>query len=63
VSRLKCVRLMPYIIAFIRTGGSAVLWRIFIEFEIRVGQLLKAKNLLLRAIGNCPLVKGSEIMP
>ncbi|KAI0067780.1 DUF1740-domain-containing protein [Artomyces pyxidatus] len=40
-----------------RTRGSPVLWRIFIEFEIRTGQLQRAKNLMFRAIGQCPLVK------
>ncbi|KAJ7275169.1 NRDE-2, necessary for RNA interference-domain-containing protein [Mycena haematopus] len=40
-----------------RTKRSAILWRIFIEFEIRVGQLHRAKKLLFRAIGDCPLVK------
>ncbi|KAJ6519696.1 NRDE-2, necessary for RNA interference-domain-containing protein [Mycena sanguinolenta] len=40
-----------------RTRRSAILWRIFIEFEIRAGQLHRAKKLLFRAIGDCPLVK------
>ncbi|KAI0050675.1 DUF1740-domain-containing protein [Auriscalpium vulgare] len=40
-----------------RTRASPVLWRIFIEFEIRVGQLQRAKSVLFRAIGQCPLVK------
>ncbi|KAF8213175.1 NRDE-2, necessary for RNA interference-domain-containing protein [Mycena galopus ATCC 62051] len=40
-----------------RTKRSAILWRVFIEFEIRVGQLQRAKKLLFRAIGDCPLVK------
>ncbi|KAJ7786181.1 hypothetical protein B0H16DRAFT_21301 [Mycena metata] len=40
-----------------RMRGSALLWRIFIEFEIRVHQLNRAKKLLFRAIGDCPLVK------
>ncbi|KAK0208141.1 NRDE-2, necessary for RNA interference-domain-containing protein [Desarmillaria ectypa] len=40
-----------------RTRGSFILWRIYIEFEIRVGQLQKAKKLLFRAIGECPLAK------
>jgi len=41
-----------------RTRGSSVLWRIYIEFEIRAGQLQRAKKMLFRAIGECPLVKG-----
>ncbi|KAJ7038329.1 NRDE-2, necessary for RNA interference-domain-containing protein [Mycena alexandri] len=45
-----------------RTRGSAILWRIFIEFEIRVGQLNRAKKLLFRAIGDCPLVKGLYLL-
>ncbi|KAL6310050.1 DUF1740-domain-containing protein [Sparassis latifolia] len=40
-----------------RTRGSAILWRLFVEFEIRVGQLAKAKKLLFRAVGECPLAK------
>ncbi|KAJ6604525.1 NRDE-2, necessary for RNA interference-domain-containing protein [Mycena vulgaris] len=41
-----------------RTRRSPILWRLFIEFEIRVGQLNRAKKLLFRAIGDCPLVKN-----
>ncbi len=41
-----------------RTRGSAILWRIYLEFEIRAGQLQRAKKLLFRAVGECPLVKG-----
>lgn len=49
---------------YFRTKASPVLWRIFIEFEIRVGDLKKAKKLLFRAIGECPTVKGdSQCMP
>ncbi|KAI0321133.1 NRDE-2, necessary for RNA interference-domain-containing protein [Amylostereum chailletii] len=40
-----------------RTRGSPILWRVYIEFEIRAGQLQKAKDVLFRAIGQCPLVK------
>ncbi|KAG6818044.1 hypothetical protein H0H87_009199 [Tephrocybe sp. NHM501043] len=40
-----------------RTKASHVLWRIYIEFEIQAGQLQRAKRLLFRAIGDCPLVK------
>ena len=41
-----------------RTRSSPVIWRIYIEFEIRVGELQRAKKLVFRAIGECPLVKG-----
>ncbi|KAI0080269.1 DUF1740-domain-containing protein [Panus rudis PR-1116 ss-1] len=40
-----------------RTRGSPVLWRVYLEFEIRCGQLKRAKKLLFRAVGECPLVK------
>ncbi|KAJ7706309.1 NRDE-2, necessary for RNA interference-domain-containing protein [Mycena rosella] len=40
-----------------RTRRSPILWRLFVEFEIRVGQPHRAKKLLFRAIGDCPLVK------
>ncbi|KAF8912990.1 NRDE-2, necessary for RNA interference-domain-containing protein [Gymnopilus junonius] len=40
-----------------RTRYSFVIWRIYIEFEIRAGELERAKKLLFRAIGDCPLVK------
>ncbi|KAF9244578.1 NRDE-2, necessary for RNA interference-domain-containing protein [Melanogaster broomeanus] len=40
-----------------RTRNSAVIWRIVLEFEIRTGQLQRAKNLLYRAVGECPLAK------
>ena len=41
-----------------RTRGSFVIWRLYIEFEIRVKELQRAKKLVFRAIGECPLVKG-----
>ncbi|KAF8761004.1 Peptidase family M41 [Rhizoctonia solani] len=37
-----------------RTRQSPVLWRIYLEFEIRAGQLTRAKALLHQAIGVCP---------
>ena len=43
-----------------RTRGSAVLWRVYLEFEIRCGELKRAKTLLFRAVGACPLVKGAR---
>lgn len=45
-----------------RTRGSLILWRIYIEFEIRAGQLQKAKQLLFRAIGECPLAKDLYLL-
>ncbi|KAJ7225643.1 NRDE-2, necessary for RNA interference-domain-containing protein [Mycena pura] len=44
-----------------RTRQSPALWRVFIEFEIRAGQLDRAKKLLFRAISDCPLVKGRQV--
>jgi hypothetical protein len=41
------------------TRGSPVLWRLLLELEIRAGDLDRAKNILLQAIGACPLVKGT----
>ncbi|KAG2369454.1 NRDE-2, necessary for RNA interference-domain-containing protein [Suillus spraguei] len=40
-----------------RTTGSAILWRVILEFEIRVGELRRAKKLLYRAVNECPLTK------
>ncbi|KAH6916852.1 NRDE-2, necessary for RNA interference-domain-containing protein [Coprinopsis sp. MPI-PUGE-AT-0042] len=40
-----------------RTRASPVVWRIYVEFEIRAGNLKGAKKLLFRAIGECPFVK------
>ncbi|KZT05893.1 uncharacterized protein LAESUDRAFT_654560 [Laetiporus sulphureus 93-53] len=40
-----------------RTRGSAILWRLYVEFEIKAGQLQRAKKLLFRAVGECPLNK------
>ena len=31
-----------------------------LEFEIRTGQMQRAKRLLYRAVGECPLAKGME---
>ncbi|KAK0506299.1 NRDE-2, necessary for RNA interference-domain-containing protein [Armillaria luteobubalina] len=45
-----------------RTRGSLILWRIYIEFEIRAGQLQKAKNLLFHAIGEYPLAKDLYLL-
>ncbi|KAG2154714.1 NRDE-2, necessary for RNA interference-domain-containing protein [Suillus clintonianus] len=40
-----------------RTTGSAILWRVILEFEIRVGELQRGKKLLYRAVNECPLAK------
>ncbi|KAG2056941.1 hypothetical protein BDR06DRAFT_1038090 [Suillus hirtellus] len=40
-----------------RTTGSAILWRVILEFEIRVEELQRAKKLLYRAVNECPLAK------
>ncbi|KAJ8591485.1 hypothetical protein M405DRAFT_734897 [Rhizopogon salebrosus TDB-379] len=40
-----------------RTKGSAILWRVILEFEIRVGEFQRAKKLLYRAVNECPLAK------
>jgi hypothetical protein len=42
---------------------SPVLWRIYLEFEIRVGQLTRAKALLHQAVGACPWVKDFYLLP
>ena len=41
-----------------RTRASPVIWRIYLEFEVRAGDLERAKGLLYRAIGECPFYKG-----
>jgi hypothetical protein len=41
-----------------RTRGSFVLWRIYLEFEIRNGEVGRAKKLVYRAIADCPMCKG-----
>ncbi|KAH0838206.1 NRDE-2, necessary for RNA interference-domain-containing protein [Lanmaoa asiatica] len=45
-----------------RTRNSAVMWRIVLEFEIRTGQLQRAKSLLYRAVRECPLAKGIYLL-
>ncbi|KAJ7071152.1 NRDE-2, necessary for RNA interference-domain-containing protein, partial [Mycena amicta] len=40
-----------------RTRHSLIIWRQVLEFEIRVGDLRRAKQLFFRAIGECPLAK------
>lgn len=45
-----------------RTTGSAILWRVILEFEVRVGSLQRAKKLLYRAVNECPLAKDLYMM-
>ncbi|CAA7259932.1 unnamed protein product [Cyclocybe aegerita] len=45
-----------------RTRSSPVIWRIYIEFEIRVNDLQRAKKLVFRAIGECPLAKDLYLL-
>ncbi|KAI6007197.1 NRDE-2, necessary for RNA interference-domain-containing protein [Pisolithus albus] len=40
-----------------RTKNSSIIWRIIMEFEIRAGQMQRAKDLLYRAVSECPLSK------
>ena len=46
----------------IRTKGSAILWIIYIRFEIAADDLKKAKRVLYRALGECPMVKGNLLV-
>lgn len=45
-----------------RTAGSAILWCVILEFEVRVGELQRAKKLLYRAVKECPLAKDLYMM-
>jgi hypothetical protein len=56
------VLLLLWIDVVIRTKGSAILWRVILEFEIRVGEFKRAKKLLYRAVNECPLSKGEYII-
>lgn len=42
-----------------RTRGSAALWLLYVHFEVRTGNMERAKKLLFRAVGECPLAKGA----
>jgi len=42
---------------FDRTRASAIIWQIYVAFEIYCGELKRAKGLLFRAVAECPLVK------
>lgn len=41
-----------------RTRSSASLWALYIDFEIRNGELGRAKSLIYRAVRECPWCKG-----
>ncbi|KAJ1311121.1 hypothetical protein OPQ81_009622 [Rhizoctonia solani] len=45
-----------------RMRHSPALWRIYLEFEIRAGQLTRARALLYQAIGACPWVKDFYLL-
>ncbi|XP_006454634.1 hypothetical protein AGABI2DRAFT_114375 [Agaricus bisporus var. bisporus H97] len=45
-----------------RTRASVVVWKIYIEFEMRVGDLQSAKKILYRAIGECPFFKDLYLL-
>ncbi|KAL1748548.1 NRDE-2, necessary for RNA interference-domain-containing protein [Schizophyllum fasciatum] len=45
-----------------RTKGSAVLWRLYIELEVRSGDFQSAKRLLYRAVRECPFAKGLYVL-
>ncbi|KAH9837066.1 NRDE-2, necessary for RNA interference-domain-containing protein [Rhodofomes roseus] len=40
-----------------RTRGSTALWQLYVQFEVRTGHVERAKKLLFRAVGECPLAK------
>ena len=41
-----------------KTRASPVTWRIYLEFEVRTGDLERAKGLLYSGIGEHPFHKG-----
>ena len=41
-----------------KTRASPVFLRIYLEFEVRTGDLERAKGLLYGGIGECPFHKG-----
>ncbi|ESK97958.1 hypothetical protein Moror_896 [Moniliophthora roreri MCA 2997] len=45
-----------------RTRGSPVLWRLYMELEIRSNRLEQAKKLFYRAIGECPYYKELYVL-
>jgi hypothetical protein len=47
---------MPY-----SARSSSTLWRLYIELEIGMRDLKKARSLLYRAVAECPLAKGAVL--
>ncbi|KAG2023085.1 hypothetical protein CC2G_000786 [Coprinopsis cinerea AmutBmut pab1-1] len=45
-----------------RTRSSAIIWRAYLELEIRAGKLKDAKKLLFRAVSECPFVKDIYLL-
>lgn len=43
-----------------RTSGSASVWMLFIDFELRNNELGRAKSLVYRAVRACPWCKGTS---
>ncbi|KAF8898878.1 NRDE-2, necessary for RNA interference-domain-containing protein [Infundibulicybe gibba] len=54
---LKFARRVAHIFLKYRTRASPIIWRIYLEFEIRAGEFQRAKKIFFRAIGECPLNK------
>ncbi|CEQ42109.1 SPOSA6832_03893, partial [Sporobolomyces salmonicolor] len=44
-----------------RTRSSASLWVLYVDFEVRNGELQRAKSLIYRALRECPWCKGELI--
>ncbi|KAF7306805.1 hypothetical protein MIND_00472200 [Mycena indigotica] len=45
-----------------RARHSLTMWRMVLEFEIRIGNLKRAKQLFFQAVGECPLVKDLYLL-
>jgi hypothetical protein len=43
-----------------RTKSSASLWTLYIDFEIRNGELARAKALIYRSVRECPWCRGTS---
>lgn len=41
---------------------SPALWRIYLEFELKAGQINRAKALLFQAVASCPWVKDFYLL-
>lgn len=60
---LVFLELHVHLVLFTRTRGSLIIRRMFLEFEIQMGELEKAKKMLYIAIAECPLAKGIYCHP